>query len=256
MERSSRPIAEVISLDDFRDSLRQKRAVTAETQPPPVEFSEVDQASYRAIRRILQRTYGTEVPANIGVLTRDVSSTPHVRASYSEEGWGFAIDRNFDDLESLTIPLETMDDATEQRLREPISRLYTTTILAKHVLQRENRINFTAPISPVQIGREVVSLDPGSERFRDITEWRIASGMGLIAVCRDRLTLKQEIRQHLGEVLEDRLAYARSRQFTSQLLGVEAPDRSPVLPDHLVGICTPLNTEELLSISHIAKDLL
>ncbi len=239
MRRFRQPgLAEVISLDEFRQKIQPEPV----PHNPAADYSPVDYGTYRAGEFVLNTLRAPEDPKGIVVVSREPSEEPaEVFASKGTDAWYYAVKPSIHDTEALTLDLELLDEATEERLKTPVKRLYMISLIAEHVLRRQDRLVYDrkAEIPPVQAGNVEIKQD-SKDKWLEVMRWRTASGLALQAVGIKRPELRAEIKEYLRDVLRGRLQYAVSiERLREQLMG-QLKHEPEQYYNFLVGMCSPI----------------
>ncbi|HUC87979.1 MAG TPA: hypothetical protein VMR95_02425 [Candidatus Binatia bacterium] len=226
-----------ISLDDFR-----KRREAEHKQAATYDYRTVDHLSYRSARIML---------GNIGINESFALFVRRNRADPSRvlelEGTSIiAATVNLDDEEEISLSLKHWSIEEEKRLSEPIRRFMLVTHLAHHFLTTRDRLNFrTRLLEPVLIGGEEVHLE--GERKKEVTTWRAAAGLGIIATAYKREEEQEEMRDYLADVLDwhhqHDMSFSNLPRFgdiTLWELMNEDPPSDTSVSDRLIGIANPM----------------
>lgn len=248
----------IISLEQFRNSVRQSERTPFSDFPNP--YIAADYLTFQAAQRIRTILNDSKTSDEMVVVSRFVidqeTSVDGVTESVdgktdSDVVWAYAVNKNVNDFESLTLDLETYAERSAQRLQRVADRLFTAGLIAHHILREESRISSVGEISWPRLGNEAFRPENG-EHAKQITEWRAASTLGILALTEQRLGLRTEISKYLSVVLKSRSDYAKSHILIKRLLQLP-PDNEVDISDFLIGFCNPLNLFELKIIVPSAK---
>lgn len=235
--------AEVISLDKFREKIEAPQ----ETADDRYErFKPVDYGTNTSARRMLRYLNGQAAPDKLAIFVTDDPKKPtDVVASEQQRSWGYAVVRNIDQLEALTLDLEYGNENREVQLREPMDRFCTLAFIAHHAIVRDNRSkSVPQPELPLRVmGEEVNLSDPNRLAF--VNSWRAAGGLALIGVTEGRPSLRSRMREYLNNLLSSRLEYAQDMQFIASISEQYAPRDGFEIGDDFLGLCNPLDEFEL-----------
>ncbi len=239
-----KPQACVVSIDEFRRRVHPE--VDTEASEPMSrldEYMPIGFAGYQAITRTLETLYHPKRVGKLVVVTRFVTGqAAKVVQSCDERGRYYAVDQDSNDIEALTINLERHDEETEDRLRGPLERFYLASLLARHVIRKEGRLDYNKRYKVIRVGEAQLRTD--GERRKRILNWRAAARLGINAVSARRPKLAAEIEDYLADVISDRLEYEMSIRRMKDLLNIGSRDKDEV-EESLLGLCNPLSAFEI-----------
>lgn len=241
--RKQHKSAEVVSLEEFRrkvDSSNQSETLRSSLQYKPLDY-----LAYMGISRVLRMIRGKGNAGSLSVIYRMVDGQPsNVTASQDRKGgWYYALDASRDELEATILDLEVAEEDVQKSLKAPITRMYFSTLVARHTLEREKRLRPNINVSNPKIDRHEIRLENDLERWKDITFWRAAAGLGLFAVGQKRPPLRDQVESYLQTVLVDRHNYAVNLERIGMVFG-KAPDDRLDVEEFLLGFCNPLKVFE------------
>lgn len=230
----------VISMEAWKQGVVEPEGV----YDPLAGFKVVDPLSYYAIKNVLDRLDGEAASKELVVVKKDVDTPFSVQATENERGRYYAVKRNEQDEEEITLDLQLLSEKQEKRMKEPLQRMVLAAAVGYHRLETGGLVKRSKPLTELRIGEAKVNLG-GAAREMQLTTIRAAAGLALLAATPNRPALRQDIRDYLEESLGDRLHYARSKQAYEGIVSSRALRSEEVISDRLVGFCHPLNQHEI-----------
>lgn len=245
--------APVVSLAEFK-----KRVVPAKSEQSDNShgYEPLDYLTVHAIGRVLDCVRGEKSKPRLAVVGKIVDTAPRVVSTTYRNTEMIAIDANRDHLEAVTLDLLDGDEETQKYLEPAVTKLYYSTLVAKHELELSKGLRHNKYVSDPMIGREVVKMRNDPERWENVTYWRAAAGLGMVAVYRGRPTLRQEVDEYLDSILEYRHNYSMGVESISRLTG-NRPDDKNDIDEFMLGFCnplTPMDIKQLTDCGNLPKE--
>lgn len=236
-----RPPAEIIPLEDFRN----KVGATPSNEPyQKVPYRPVDYLAYHGISRALELVRCGKPSKGLSIMVQYVKSPEtHVTRTINKNKEIIAISASKDQLEAITLDLDVAPEDYQKRLSGPLERMFLATAVVKPEINLDKKLIRSRYISLPRIGMEELQLRNDNNR-ESITRNRVAAGIGLLAVGRNRPDLRNDISNYLNSVLEDRHNYLMGLANFSEIFG-SGPDDQLHIEEFLIGFCNPLNQHGL-----------
>lgn len=250
-EQNGQELAEVIDLHAFRERVRQPALPdNADLASAPGDntqsYSFADGPTFGAMNRVYNVINGGPPSNGIGLYERVVTGS-HQAWICPDQGSGehFVVDKNHEVIEGLTTDLKVYDAQRAAALQPLVERLYTVGLAARVLLVARYGIqSYCKNLPPLYAGEAEIKLDIEDDRNRwlDVTRWRAAAGIGLLAVTHQRQEARQGLTDYLKDVLAGRHSYDMALQRAETLIGRNVPQEADAkkLTAFYQGFCNPL----------------